>query len=416
MRNDEANIDTSQVLYFINKLTGFMGENNIEKCLKRYKFSLDKSSPIYRDYYLKKRHPWWETLIEVDKIISSGKVLKNNLTQEIITLAGDAKKITTLQQYMPDLVREKYKRDLLDNENANNYLFELVIAWHFYLQGASIEWYEKEEEKQPEYLVKTSAFEFNVECKRINIDLAKKIKRKDFYKFSDLIIPEIEKRKYSGKIEIILKGRFEEDGCFLDSLKAQILQVIDGIKPDDMKGEQQISMGKMSYDLATSDGKTINIRDYYANLIRRKPENAHAVLFAEPINNQFGINPIEIIISSEKKEDVVEAIRYVISGAGKDQLYCDKPGLIACFLEGIEENDLEELKSKSVLQVMTCDQLSKPKFSHVMGISYTAEQRISNSYNVSAFNYPRLLFANPTCKYETAKKYALDGLELDRKS
>jgi hypothetical protein len=402
MKNNEANIDSTKARYFINKLINFLGGNNVEKCIKKYKRSLEISGPVFRDYYLKKRHPWWEALSEVYEIINSGEVLKNNLTPEIIMLVGDAKKIITLQHFMPDSVKEKYKKDLLDDENAKNYLFEIAIAWHFYLRDASIEWYDKKEGKQPEYLVRTPAFEFNVECKRINIDIARKVKRKDFYRFSDLILPEIEKKKYSGKIEVLLKGRLEEDDNYFNSLKTQIIQVIDGVKSGIMKGEQQIPLGKISFDLIHSNREPINIRDYYTSLLQRKPENAHAVILTEPLNNQY-TNPIEIMMSSEKKEGVVEAIREVITTAGRDQLYCDKPGLITCFLEGIEESDLEKLKSNSALQVMTYNQLNKSEFSHVMAVSYTAEQRISKSYNVDTFNYPQLLFRNPTCKYEDAK-------------
>jgi hypothetical protein len=403
MDHNEACIDSTKVKYHIDKLRSFLGENNVEKCLKKYTRSLEVSGPIFRDYYLKNLHPWWGTFTTVSEIIDSGKVLSRCLTPEIKMLAGDAMKVTTLQHLMPEPVREKYKKDLLDDENAKNYLFEFTIAWHFYLRGASIEWYDKKQGKQPEYLIKTPDFEFNVECKRINIDISRKIKRKDFYRFSDILLPEIEKNNYSGKIEIILNGRLENNDNYFNSLKTHIMQFVEGVNSNRIQGEHQMSMGKISLDLTQSKGEPIDIRGYYTNLLQRKPENAHVALLAKPFNNQL-INPIEIMMSSEKQEGIVDAVREVISAAGREQLYCDKPGLIACFLEGIEGHELDELNSNCALQAMTCCQLSKPEYSHVMGVAYTVEQNISILRNVEIYNYPHLLFPNPKCKFENASK------------
>ena len=52
-----------EVQKYINKLIDFFGFVNIERGLKKYKNSLACSGPVYKRYYLKIRHPWWESLI-----------------------------------------------------------------------------------------------------------------------------------------------------------------------------------------------------------------------------------------------------------------------------------------------------------------------------------------------------------------
>ena len=44
---------------YINRLLTFLGRREVDKCINRYHNSLDYSGPVFREYYLKVRHPWW---------------------------------------------------------------------------------------------------------------------------------------------------------------------------------------------------------------------------------------------------------------------------------------------------------------------------------------------------------------------
>ncbi|MGA8572007.1 MAG: hypothetical protein ACLP7A_15075 [Desulfobaccales bacterium] len=175
----------------INKLIRFLGRNNIDKCLQRYEIALASSGPLFREYYLRKRHPWWEPLSTYFQLGKQGKSIKDNLTIQMKLLARYGLKISTFQRYMPEKIKKEFKKNLIDDNNAINYLFEIDIAWHFLGKGCKIEWYEDDSKTHSEFLVKTSNFEFNVECKRFNVDLARKIRRKDFYRLAEKLLPAI---------------------------------------------------------------------------------------------------------------------------------------------------------------------------------------------------------------------------------
>ena len=140
--NQVSDIHDFEVPNLVNKLINFIGRAEIENSLQRYKRSLQSSGPVFSEYYLKTRHPWWEALIEYFKLEKTGKSIKRNLNERIKILAGDAKKISELQRLMPDKIKAKYKKDLIDDKRAYDYLFEIQIAWHFFLKGCEIIWHE----------------------------------------------------------------------------------------------------------------------------------------------------------------------------------------------------------------------------------------------------------------------------------
>lgn len=222
--NRTSDIHDFEVPNLVNKLIRFIGRAEIEKCLDRYKWSLQSSGPVLSEYYLKTRHPWWEAFIEYLNLEKSGKSIKRNLTNKIKILAGDAKKISVLQRLMPEKVKEKYKKDLIDDKRAYDYLFEINIAWHFFLKGCEIIWHEDDSREHSEFLVREPEFEFNVECKRISVDISRKIRRKDFYRLAEKLIPAIENQNYSGQIDIVLHDRLPSSDKYLNDLSAKIIE------------------------------------------------------------------------------------------------------------------------------------------------------------------------------------------------
>ena len=140
MRNSEADINDNQALYYINQLYNFLGPRNVEKALKKHKRALDLSGPIVSKTILRNRHPWWDTFSKVLDMKKSGMSIKRHLTHEIKILAADGLRISKLKKFMPDSVQRKYKRDLIDKHRAFDYLFEIRIAWHYYLEGHELQW------------------------------------------------------------------------------------------------------------------------------------------------------------------------------------------------------------------------------------------------------------------------------------
>jgi len=399
MENQVRDIDPHKAGSLINKLVEFLGERNVKGCLRRHEEVLKSAGPIFREYYLKPSHPWLSALGQYYELTNKAKSIHRNLTPELKALVIDAKKVLTLQENMTDSVKNKYRTVLLDTDHPRNYLFEIETAWHFFVKDYYIRWYEDNSSKHPEFLVEAPGFHFNVECKWISVDIARKIHRKDFYGFAGKLIPEIQKRNYAGKVDIILKDRLQSGSC--KTLCANVLKVIDrGI----LHGDCEIApFGSLTFDLTCVSGVVIDINEHMEKLYDRKADKAHGALFAKAEGTK-ALDPIELTVMSEKADTVLDGIKDKMSNAEK-QLDKSKPGLIACFLEGVNGFELHKLKSESGLQLMTNDVLWKDKFSHVAGISYSSESMVEKGGNYEEIFNAALFFRNHKCKFQEAKTF-----------
>ncbi|MFZ5862367.1 MAG: hypothetical protein ACOYXR_05980 [Nitrospirota bacterium] len=374
----------------------------MEKQLERYEKALRSAGPVYREYFLKYRHPWWQALSEYRALLKAGKSLRLNLTGELKNLAADAKKITTLQKLMPDSIREKYRRDLTVDERSYDALFEIAAAWPFYVKGYSIQWHSDDSRRHSEFLVKAPTVEFNVECKRISVDASRKIRRRDFYRLAEKLIPEIEKMGYSGTIDLTLNDRLHTNEQYLDTLLHSVIQ---SIRTTGNHGFRSIDQGTLHVELERSSKAAVDFASCYSNLYEKlnkeEQHHAHGAVFARG-HGGHPVDPVELILKSNKADHVVSGIRDRISNA-VGQLDTSRPGLIWCFLEGID--DLHGLNTDSALQIMTCLELAKPGLSHVAAIGYWSEVRSERTTNVSRFYNEGLLFRNPNCKFPESRSF-----------
>jgi len=399
MSTSESDIHDYEASRLINKLYCFLGPANVGRALEKHKRSLDLSGFIVREYTLKHKHPWWNAFIAFFELKKGGKSIKRNLTPEIKMLAADAKRIITLQKFMPISVQNKYKRDLIDSDSAFNYLFEIHIAWHFYLQGNELQWYEDDGEKHPEFLVRTPNFNFDVECKKISDDISRQIKDKDFNQLAQKLLPEIEVQGYGGNVDIILNGRLY--GSQINTLASEILKLI---KSGNVRSKYAVSQGQISLNLNKRSGKIVNAIER----LRMKSTSGTraAFLSSRKIGDNF-IDPIEISLKSKKPDKVLEGIYDKVHEAAKNQLNKSMPGIIVCFLEGVY--DLRDLSSNSGLQLMTCKLLNKEELSHIAGIGYCSEVQIHRFSNSETYDNQALFFKNPNCKFEVIKPYRFIG-------
>lgn len=399
LMNNISDIQDYEVPNLVNKLIRFIGHTEIEKCLHRYERALQSSGPIFREYYIRSRHPWWEALLEYFNLERSGKSIRKNLTNRLKILAGDAKRISVLQRFMPERIKEKYKRDLIDDNQAFSYLFEIQIAWHFILKGCEIEWHDDDSTSHSEFLVKEPEFEFNVECKRISVDLSRKVRRKDFYRLAEKILPAIEKEGISGQIDIRLNERLHSSEKYLSDISSQVIEKITNGR---LKGSHRMDFGSVDINLEKANGSIIDLNERLQSLYRRKPQNAHGVIFASSRNSE-PVDAIEMTIKSEKSDNVLNGIKKTLSEAAGSQLDPKKPGIICSYLEGIE--DLTELAQNSGLQIMTNLLLSKEGLEHIAAISYCSEDIINRFDNTETYFNQGLIFSNPYCKFKKAKDY-----------
>lgn len=395
----QTDVYDKEIPNLINKLIRFLGRNELEKCLIKYQRALSSAGPIFGPYYIKNRHPWWNafgTYFELDK---TGKSIRKHLNNELVQLAADAKKISILQKDMPESVKEKYRKDFLDDTQAIDYLFEIKMASHFLAMGSMIEWYDDEKGTHPEFLVSNSDVSFNVECKRIKMDTSRKIKRKDFYRFAEKLIPQIKKMGLCGKIEIVIDDKLNSNEKDIVNLKEEVLSIVES---GGLSGEHSISKGNLALSLSESSGSIINFDQLHKKVNSEKPHNAYATIFAKDVGNKPA-DPVTLIMQPEKLEIVLSGIRDRLKKAAKKQLKKSKPGFISCFLEDIY--DLTEFAQDSGLQHMTYSLLGNEDYSHIAAISYCTEDRFLNDANIRSLSNQGLTFRNELCKFNEMANY-----------
>ena len=393
MNPSESDIHDYEASRLINKLYHFLGPINVDSALEKHKRNLGLSGPIVSEYTIKHKHPWWNAFISFFELKNTAKSIKRNFTPEIRMLSADAKMVTSLLKFMPVSVQNKYKRDLVDPDRASDYLFEIRIAWHFYSIGNELQWYKDDGKKHPEFLVKTPDFNFNVECKRISVDISRKIKREDFNRFIQTILPEVNKLGYGGNIDVILDGRL--DGAHINTLSSDILGLI---KSKNIKGEFEVPLGHVSLNLNEMSGKTFNVREHDESMLS---DGLHVALFSSRRDGDNLIDPIKISLKSKKPDKVLQGIYDKVYEAAKNQLDKSMPGIIVCFIY-----DLRELSNNSGLQLMTCKLLNKDELSHIARIEYCSEKQIHKlGNNAESYDNQRLFFNNPNCKFEKVRTY-----------
>ncbi len=211
------------------------------------------------------------------------------------------------KKMMPGSVRNKFRKDLLDEKRTFDYLFELEIAWHFLVNNHSLSWYE--EDGFPDFIVKTSEFDFNVECKRITVDASRKTWRSDFCRLVEKFLPEVKKLNYKGVIEVELNDRLHSNNKHIEQLSLQLLK---SIINDGIQGTFELSFGNVSTNLKQSDGEIVDFKEKYQKMWARKAHEAHGVIYASEKNGK-PVNPIELTLKSRKSEKVLEGIKRILN-------------------------------------------------------------------------------------------------------
>jgi len=259
------------------------------------------TGPISGEYFIKYRHPWWRSLSQFQELEKKGKSISKHTNDSLKRLAGDARKISVLSGGMPDTIKNKYKRDLIDNNRAYDYLYELDVAWHFFLKGCQIIWYEDGGSPRPEFLAECDSMSFNVECKRISLDFARRIRRKDFYSLADLILPTIGDLKLMGTIDIKINERLKGSDHNLKHISEGVLDIV---RSGDNQCTHEFPFGIANIDLVKANNKTVNTAKEHHNLLLNKAHNSHAIILFNSLNKQPA-NPIKLLLRSAQADDVL---------------------------------------------------------------------------------------------------------------
>lgn len=294
----DRNIYPSQAQYLINRLLGFLGATEVDNQLKKYEKSMECSGDVY-SHYLMERHPWWNILSEYNKIIKRGHSFNNFFSSTFtdknkwIRIISDAKMISEMYRHMPKEVRSFYKKNLID-DNAKSFLFELSIAWHYFINKCNIDWATGNTRK-PEFVVSKDNFKFCVECKSIDASSFRNITRPDFYNLCDELLKRIAAKKLTGTIDLSLKEK-------LPSNIEEIRNICITILNDISKGRKykEYNFGILNFDLEIGTDNSINVSECESELLGYKHPSSMAIIYTSFIN-KCPINPLFFTCSSQKK-------------------------------------------------------------------------------------------------------------------
>lgn len=321
-----------------------------------------------------------------------GKSIKNHVgDHKISKLAGYGKSIVTLFYIMPESVKAKFAKDLTDTTHWINYLFEIESAWQFSRRDGLINWHEKE--NSPDFTVNFPEIEFDVECKRITVDAARKVHQKDFYRLSDKLIPKLAD-KYKGSIAIELDGRLSSDVQELNKMSFQIEKIIS----DNKAGSYDINpSAKVFLDLQSADGRGLD-----SGILNKIKEYSDLKTFYT-VFAKNEMNPICLAIKSKKSDDVLGYIKDRMKDATKKQLKPDRPSLLFFFLEGISDNQLSglEIEDSGIFLMSKYLFTRDDVFSNVIGIVFAIEESLNyvavGNHTANHISSRALFFNNPFC-------------------
>jgi hypothetical protein len=157
--------------------------------------------------------PWLFAFRTYNLITNNGIHIPRTWPTEIRKMAGDAHMIASLHHSMPEQVRAKYRKDLLLSQH-NDFMVEIFSAWHYYLEGYDVQWYQLGHTKYPEFRVQGGGLDFDVECRRFGLDVSENVKTPVIADVCDTIYKELLPHNLWGEVEVSLEDNFAFDpGC-----------------------------------------------------------------------------------------------------------------------------------------------------------------------------------------------------------
>lgn len=398
-RKTEADVTDREAFRQIRQLVDWLGELRIRRGLETYDASLKLADgPMYRDYYLKVRHPWWEPLNEFMKLKRKGVERVPHTSPRLTMLAADANKIVRLKRTMPRDVQDSFSRNLLADDPIGH-LFELEVAWQYYLKGFDLSWYSSKNSTIPEFSATRDSLTLNVECKTIAADTGRRIKRRTFYQLADRLIPQLEKDGLNGRVELLLKDDLPNSPVELTALSAAIQDAVlrgdhGAISPWGAVTYEAIPFGKTVYTAAELE----ELRDQY---IETLPIQAGALFWAPVLSDGF-VPPLLFVCVSETEDAFAAKIRDKMKQA-YEQLPQSSPGVIAIHIPEI--HSFRGLESKHKLKRFTDEFFERENWQHIAEVLFLSDFHGESTWYRHHRTAAVLEFVNPNCVYEVPFNY-----------
>ncbi|MDH5739089.1 MAG: hypothetical protein OEY77_02050 [Nitrospira sp.] len=205
-------IKDSEIPKYTEKLRGFLGYEALAKAQADLDKELSHHGSCYR-IWAQHLKPWLFAFRTYNLITNNGIHIPCTWPTEIRKMVGDACMITSLHHCMPAEVRAKYRADLLLSQH-NDFMVEIFSAWHYYLEGYDVRWYQLGHTKCPEFRVQGGGLDFDVECRRFALDMSEDVKTPAVADVCDTIYKWLLPHNLWGEVKVLFADNFVFDpGC-----------------------------------------------------------------------------------------------------------------------------------------------------------------------------------------------------------
>ena len=387
MRFDTIVLDEKNIGREIERFVSITDRRHWERVISNY----DKASGITYRYYLTRRNPLIEPLKEYFKLQKQGRSIWKNRTPQIEFLAMQAFTINNITKNLSKSARSRvFGR--LKSDDIRPLLFELRMSAHFFRNNFDVEFVEYEGDpssKTFDFLISKDSVEGEVECKFKSYDAGKSITTDGFYQLSDEIYKKLLKTEAHCLIEIKCLVKLGKNRDIFVDLSERIKSAVD--KKDSkivLEGKFEITIHYLSDSLIVKTPEQLDsvIKDYLT-------PRCHVA--------SLGNDDKTLIIKIESVlEDSVVTNIYNELKDSLDQFSGERPGLIACHIEGVFPNEWEQLKGDSALGKMTRELFLKDRAKNIHTVGYSSTTEVFKAGNFKEFQNPGLMFRNPNCVFD----------------
>lgn len=349
---------------------------------------------FYKELYILKLNPFIRPLKQYFQLRDEGKCIWKHTSEVLINLARHVFIINRVAHNLNNNGKNYINGRLRDKGGIRPFLFELQIATHFFRHGLDVEFLEYEASdtsgKIIEFLISGDGIKREVECKWKSVDAGRRITRPGFYLLCDEIlkrvVPNIKDKKCL--VELICNKNLGKNQNIFIKISESILYGIIGGKTELVFDKNfHAKMHYLPDDLLikSDEQAAAAIAPYYS-------KQSHFVIIS---NND---STIIVKTESEEKDKALDSIYKELKGAAK-KLTGKRPALIACYIEGINSSEWEELKGVNGLSKVTTYLLSKEGNEHIHTIAYSSEPEPQVTGYIKDFKSDVLFFSNPNCLY-----------------
>ena len=391
LRKSDLAINERNMVREISRFIEFTGESDW-----RYKIeqivAYKKGHPYsHLTEFIQLKNPLVEPLVQYFILLDQGKSIWKHKTNDILWLASTAVAINRIAHLSSDRVKKRIKSNILDDNLAESFLFEVKVATHYLINNYEIIFNDLTNEDEQittfDLLIKKESFEAEIECKRINYDTDRKITRIGFCYLINEILPKLLDLSDSYVIGIKAENRLDIDHNKFRNIANELRKNINETNhPFEIEGV------KFNID-KIPEAEGISNNEAKRMLLNYRKVNAHGYVI------RHDNSVIIITAESERKDRVIDKIYRILKKASK-QLSGNRPSFIVCFIEDVDEIDWELLKENSAIANMTNAFLEEESVEHVNIVTYSSKAVLQVSQGVMQFSAQNLYFKNHESKYK----------------